>query len=599
MTITFKPVLGIETAAWRSTGAVVNGPIDNPDALPSLPLYLIFWGSSWTTALGQTYATDAQAILNSRYLSGLVQYGAGGTLTWGGHVVDTRACTGQPGRDAEIDYAISTLATTWKKSTALVPTSGSTSGNAGYCAAPIYAVIDDVNTGGAMNGGGVNTRGGVGYLTNAINYQGPVTRDDFTTLLAHELVERISDGTGNGVGFNTAQAAGGRGNDQVADNEPDGERYTYRLGGTVRVQAYWSVVDQKYLIPDGTQHTVTLAPLWTSQGFTRRYDLLAVEVTPSAAAPSTAPMNAALTRLSLGRDRYFFEANEIRNVTVYSLRIALQSDVFHGTVYRVTGSSASWAAITGGNTHASQLVTDGADVYMLARNDAGSDMVWKYNGTGTDWTALTGSNTTVGGIAASGGKLYMVAHNGDASRAWRYDGTGTAWTPITESGKKADRVVASASGLFMLGEEGGRLRLWQYSGAGTAWRLAIGDITTAYEVVSTGADVYFEGHNGSEGNRVWRYAGPGTRWEPITGTNTTVGQIAAWGDRLYLLGNNGDGNRVWEYDGAGTSWTPVTGTNTAMKQISTMGGVLWMVANNGAGDQRWMYRGVGTEWAPF
>src|SRR5262249_30688151 len=53
-------------------------------------------------------------------------------------------------------------------------------------------------------------------------------------------------------------ANGGR---QIADFEPD-NGYTYRLNG-YNVEAYWSVNDLAFIVPDGKTQTVTLTPIWT------------------------------------------------------------------------------------------------------------------------------------------------------------------------------------------------------------------------------------------------------------------------------------------------------------------------------------------------
>jgi hypothetical protein len=124
-------------------------------------------------------------------------------------------------------------------------------------------------------------------------------RDDSTTDsvlqgLSHEMVEAISDpndglnlpvigglippgitvsgGQTNGIGFN-----------EIGDAEPD-DQYFYRLppatgtSGT-SVQAYWSAVDNAFIVPDGNDEKFFLDPIYASPNlvspatFTNTYDL--------------------------------------------------------------------------------------------------------------------------------------------------------------------------------------------------------------------------------------------------------------------------------------------------------------------------------------
>ena len=115
-----------------------------------------------------------------------------------------------------------------------------------------------------------------------------------------------------------------------------------------------------------------------------------MEAVPSDANPTASVINTQKTQLTLGNETFNFGANSIRNVSVYTLATTPTS----GRVWRITGPGTSWTAITGTNTNATQLATDGSSVFMLA-NNGGVNQVWRYNGSGTSWTAITGTNTTV------------------------------------------------------------------------------------------------------------------------------------------------------------------------------------------------------------
>jgi hypothetical protein len=600
MTVAFTPALGAETIFWRTNvaghaaGSSLTGPVSNPTALTKPTVYLMFSGSSWTSMTAANYASDAKAILASAYLSGLTQYGSSGTATYGGYTIDNRASPGPSGRDAEIQYALDVLQPSWRKPTGVAPNpNGDNTGAPGYLTSPIYVVVDDNGNWAASNGGGFYKSGGTTYLTNGININNGTNEDVFTDLFSHEIVERISEGTGAGIGMNAPVDAGTdheTHNAQIADNEPDGGNYTYRLNGTILVQAYWSVVDQKFIVPDGNQETVILTPIWNGLSFTGTFDLLAVQDTPEDANPTGSVINIQKTRLRLGNETFNFSSNSIRNVNVYTLA----STYTTGQVWHIGGPNTSWTAITGANTNATQLVTDGSSVFMLA-NNGGANQVWRYSGSGANWAAITGTNTHVYQITATDSSLFMLASNGGAHQVYKYSGSGTNWAAITGTNTTVSQIAAAGSELFMMANNGGVNQVWQYSGSGTNWAYVTGTNTVVTQIVSTGGGLFMLANNGGP-NRVYQYSGSGTNWAAVTGTNTTVSQIVTCGDELFMLANNGGVNQVWRYNGSGTSWTAITETNTTVSQISTIGNGLFMVANNGKGNQLWQYSGSGTNW---
>jgi hypothetical protein len=599
MTVAFTAALGPETIFWRHNVAghattLLTGPVSNPTALSSPTVYLIFSGSSWTSATASQYATAAYAILASAYLSGLTQYGSSGTATFGGYTIDNRPSPGPSGWDAEIRHALDVLQPSWQKPT------GNNTGAPGYLTSPIYVVVDDNGDGWGWNFGGLYTSGGTTYLPNVINIDNGTSEDHFTVTFSHELVERISDGTGAGIGMNARVDAGTdheTQNAQIADNEPDGGNYTYRLWGTFEVQAYWSVVDQKFIVPDGNQETVILKPIWNGGSFTNTFDLLAVQDTPEDATPTGSVINAQKTLLTLGDETFnFSDTNPIRNVDVYTLASTLTT----GQVWHIGGPNTSWTDITAANTNATQLVTDGSSVYMLAKNGS-ANRVWQCNGSGTIitiWTAITPTNTTVSQIAASGNSVFMLANNGGVNQVQRYSGSGTIWLSVTPTNTTVSQIVSAGSGLYMLASNGWGNQVWQYSGSGTSWTPVNPTNTYVAQIASTGAALYMLANsNQSFMEYVYQYSGSGKNWAVVTGANTNVSELVACGDELFMWArNNGGVAQVCRYNGWGTSWPAITVTNTTVSTIWTIGNGLFMVANNGGPNWTWQYSGSGTKW---
>ena len=174
MTVAFTPAFGAETIFWRNNvgghtaGSALVGPVTNPTVLNDPTVYLIFSGSSWTSSTASKFASDAQAIIASPYLSGLTQYGSTGNAVYGGFTIDGRTSPGSGGRDAEIAYALNTLQPNWQKPTG-VAVNGNNIGQPGYLVSPVYVVIDDNGSNSASNGGGTYVSNGTTFLTNAIN----------------------------------------------------------------------------------------------------------------------------------------------------------------------------------------------------------------------------------------------------------------------------------------------------------------------------------------------------------------------------------------------------------------------------------------------
>ncbi len=595
MTVAFTPALGTDTVFWRSNvdghpaNSVVTGPVTNSTALSNPTVYLIFSGSSWTTTNVVWDAQLVKYIFQSPYLSGLTQYGSSGTATFGGYTIDHRPTPGPNGRDAEIQYALDVLQPSWQKPGSIAPHQGGNNvGAIGYHFSPIYVVIDDIGFGGASNGGGSYYRNGYQYLTNAINISAPVSSDAFTEQFSQELVDRMTDGTGVGIAMNAPINVDGHNvNAQIADNEPAGGRYTSLINGLARVDAYWSVVDRKFIVPDGSEQTVTLQPVWNGMTFTHQFDLLAAENVPGNAAPTTEPMNAAKTALTLGNEVFFFSPGSIRNVNVDAIATTwTSSQVWHNS-----GPGTGWTDTLTSGYYADQLVSSGFDQFMRANG-----RVWLK--LGSSWEAITGTNTHVSQIVTSGFGLYMLANNGGKNQVWEYTGNGTVWVPITGTATTVTSLASSGQGLFMLANNGGKNQVWQFSAFSTIWTPVTGAATTVSQLLSTGNSLYMVANNGGA-NQVWRYAGPGATWTAVTTPTTDVGQVVACGDVLFMLGNINTGfYQVWRYTGFGTMWSLLTNVNTMnVTNIATTGDMLVAtVTNPPTPTQLWSYTGQAANW---
>jgi hypothetical protein len=536
-TVVFNPVFGAETIFWRPNRQAITSPMaSNATALENPTVYLIFWGSSWTSATASQYASDAKTTIQSPYLSGLKQYGSDGQATYGDYTIDNSTAN-DANRDAEIQYILDNKMTSWIKPSGIAPNpNGSNVGAAGYLQSPIYIVVCDNGDGNASNGGGLYTSKGTTYLTNGIMIDNGTIEDSFTDLFSHELVERISDGTGAGIGMNApVNVSGEYSNAQIADNEPDGGRYTYRLNNSVLVQAYWSIHDQAFIVPDGQQQNTILDPLWKGTSFTNQSLLLQ-----------------------------------------------------QGNLYEVYPWARTKVLI---DTQVSSYARDSlGNVYDLTAGGT----VKKYGGSGTSWTALTGTNTTAQQLLVCNGGLYMLAANtGDSNHVWKYSGSGFNWTQLTITGQQVSQIATFGKQLYMLSVD----QVCVYSGSGTNWPTITGTNTTPYSLVATDTGLYMWAYNSGGNNTVWKYNGSGTSWAALTGTTTNVSSLLAADNVLYMIANNGQGNQVWQYSGTPLSWNAVTGTNTSVSQISTADGMLYMVAANPGGyDQVWQYSGSGIHW---
>jgi hypothetical protein len=278
-TVFFQPRLGVESPV----------PGHNGPTLSDTPVYFIFEGSYWQSPTGITEADviqNAQNIFNSSYLSYARQYRTDGHAYFAGSFEDNSLPLSK-GAFAESD--LQTVAAKYVKEQYNAPSArglyfvitapGVTDATRqvngyhdelSYSAPyplpfdPYYHVQEEVPFGRVDN------------ITDTRQAQ----LDHFSQTFGHELVEAVTDPYirtqdanrfYHGADFQTDETY-----DEVGDFEPNGGRYTYRLGNGTLVQAYWSQNDQKFVVPDGTAQTFTLTPRYANpqQGPLNQSDFL-------------------------------------------------------------------------------------------------------------------------------------------------------------------------------------------------------------------------------------------------------------------------------------------------------------------------------------
>ncbi len=318
------------------TGQTITGSLT--DGMKDPPVVLFFSGNFWSTQAGQqdmaTFRSSASNIMSGPYLSGLTQYGSDGK--------------------AFLMESVSTV------STVTIATSGPNAGTADpdklqdflnsainnglfgpgdndWQHAPIYFVISDpASSKGSF--AGWNDDGHyertfwdyenihMAWLSTALGADGHVTKDNFTDLFSHELVETLSDPDSNGINIvppsTLPMNLRATGNLQIADDEPDGGRYMYRLGDPVKgdlVQAYWSNKDQAFIVPDNNSQLVLLRPIWNNGTFSQTFgleasgDQLGYHFGDKMVLDVTANGN---VTLNLNQQRFTFEVGKIAKISL-------------------------------------------------------------------------------------------------------------------------------------------------------------------------------------------------------------------------------------------------------------------------------------------
>jgi hypothetical protein len=341
-TVVFIPNFAHETIANNGPYTVLNSP----------KVDLIFWGTYWGTAPGVQDAlnlsNEAQNILNSPYYSGLTEYGADGKVNIGN--VFTDASSNPPsGYDpgalnvpanftaaqAEVQFVLD------NPQLSSLPIRGpGTSGD--ITQSPIYVVVSDAahsKTTGGYNTAAAYQSNGASYPINLATFGVQSSNDQpgFGLDFSHELAERITDPTSNGVTvsyppsppFPSYLISGGQIGD--GEQEPGGEdHYNYQLNGAT-VQSFLSAsYGGDFIVPDGNSERIYLEPIWTTgvipgsspavngPVFTGNYDLF---VTGYSNTIVTIDATDSLVTVNLNGQKFAvapdaFGGGHIRNITV-------------------------------------------------------------------------------------------------------------------------------------------------------------------------------------------------------------------------------------------------------------------------------------------
>jgi hypothetical protein len=313
-TITRRPArshLQVESLEGRDVPSVFFQPQFGPETvhdggaykLNSPPVFLIYWGSYWTSPQGKadanTLTAAAREVIESPYLSKTVQYGADGQATFGATWTD-----GGGGRSGfSVDDIDSVIKNAIDNQSSPIPRASTPAHR------PIYVVVtqpgatsDDPNAGGyhrlthytvPFSAYEDMPEAWVGVTGSTAVGVTPGDVDNFTKVFSHELVESVTDPTGDSWGGITPNPKGiyvdpgaslpasldtTGGVREVADEETDGGRYNARLNGAL-VSAYWSASDQMYVVPDGTTDYTIYKPVWNGSSYTGTNTLVAASNT--------------------------------------------------------------------------------------------------------------------------------------------------------------------------------------------------------------------------------------------------------------------------------------------------------------------------------
>jgi hypothetical protein len=593
--VMYRP-MAPETIYWKP-GNLANLPAyqevklpvsNNPSTLNSPTVYIIFRGQSWNSTNAVKMATDAKIIIESGYLSGLKQYGTDGKAIYGGYYVDNTASPSTvennlQAKDDEIQNVLSK--TTWTKPQGKIQTS------------PIYVVVYDVPCNGYNSTGSYKDALGKKQPTNTI-WLGVSSNniDGFTNLFSHELVERIVDGAGMGIAMKSPiPFTNEYNNAQVADNEPDGKRYTHRIDGNVNgnllIQAYWSIIDQAFIVPGNRDANRLLTPIWDNSG-SKGSALPTYTFYPESLYHDYHDLylasngTIAARRIDSEIAGYTYSKNEQKAFNgIYTLTTS-------GQIKRYS-TSGTWTVITGSNTHASAIAYSNGSVYMLAYNDGYPKQVWRYSGTGKNWNAVTGTNIVVSQLVSTNNQLYIRANNNGQDKVWQYSGSATNWNVITGNNTTVNDICSTDSGLFMSASNSGMntSSVWKYEYSGTNWSLLTGSNTHVLQLLAAGNKIYMKANNGTESYRVWQYSGVPLTWTPITDLNTTVNNIAVVTNLLFMHASNStSASGIWRYSGNNMTWNPTTNGGITISSISTdISGLYMRAAESGQPEHYWRY----------
>jgi Peptidase M10 serralysin C terminal len=283
-TLSFTPVFGPFTpdTTVSHNGAVLVNP----------SVVLIFEpGSYWNAPTGitvQDVDNAALNIANSSFTDPVGQYGSTGRTTISFSITEdvipftTNAAGVQGFRENDLSNA----ADGWMTYTDV--TSAASDRSIYFVVTPPGVVDFDSGAWGYhrsrmhtenITGGSISAPVPFGWLgINVDGTQGATTQseiDDVSRTFSHELVEARTDpyifvDNGDPIGDANRFYPGANwfthGFDEIADFEPDGRDYTYRLPNGTVVEPYWSQNTQSFVVADGNNQVFTLNPVWPLNG---------------------------------------------------------------------------------------------------------------------------------------------------------------------------------------------------------------------------------------------------------------------------------------------------------------------------------------------
>jgi hypothetical protein len=672
-TVLFQPI-GYEPPVCQFGSSVMTGPVSSStsNALSNPTVYLIFMGKNWGTTKQPapqvaSTVTSVKTILGSSYLSGIAQYGSNGLASYGGDYIDS--CTNADGWTFTYgpDFPNSNNPAWYEVNRAL--TRHSDCPNANYTtwrAAAGNAIFVTIhsNSQGSSAFAGSNDWGhgpdnylqGVGkanVLAHVIdNYAGQTNTslDSITWTFSHELAERMSTGTGTLLCHNPGST-----NAQIADGEPEVANYQARLGTqpplpSPLVQAYWSVMDQAFIVPssfvpDGGLDGSIAQPFprmvfdgfWNQvnggeQAFLRQGKLSVVYPPLNSSSPA-AVIDTQMQAYTIDTNANIYGLTSSGQVKEYGAYPAFTPTPITGSPTTVASQIvAPRMAVAGG-----QGVV-GSGLYMLASNSGAPQQVWQYTGAGTNWTPLTSTDVLIkpNGLAATVAYfplpylpqtyLFMLASGdgGSTYPVWEY--SGSIWRIITGSNTNVSKIVVANNNLYMLASNnGGNSQVWIWSPPATwtpitpvNWPYIPFVDMYPYDIKVVGDVLFTEVTIGnSQQVAVLQYVpspSPGPNpdnWTRLTGGNTfpyDYGFLVQDGAELFMNANNGGGYQIWEFEGSGAQglnttlgWTPLTQPSVyqlggaAMSLSSAY--ILQMIAQkNGRAPALYKYLGQPNQW---
>jgi hypothetical protein len=249
-TVLFTPQYGAETTT--NSGTELNDS-------PGTNVYMIYWGSYWSTSAGSAMATNIQNSVNnilyfSAYLDGLHQYGvpyrAYAPAIPTNHVFNYSDPSN--GFHAS-DIQNTILDAIYNKG---LPEADTYSNRSIYFVLTPPGVNSDVAGAGAYHTWFTDNHFPLDGDTTIYGWLGGSSLDDRTYYLTHETAEAMSDPFPY-TGIKTTHGISWTGGGDFEICDAEAQNYWYRVNGYV-AQSYWSQANGAYRVEDGNSQSVTV-----------------------------------------------------------------------------------------------------------------------------------------------------------------------------------------------------------------------------------------------------------------------------------------------------------------------------------------------------